>query len=340
MKSRSRIALLIVLLFILGTGSIAAYQSLSKTIAIVDDGKVTQYETVDVYVRELLESQGINLAEKDTVSPGLETALESGMKITITRWMPSVSLTVNGETTKFDSKAKTVSELLTDKKIELPEGSSVEPAGTTSITDNIQIVVKTKKLETKVVEESIPFKTQVKNSTDLGPNEEKVVQEGQNGAKQKTMEIVHFGGEVIKETVKEEVILKEAQNKVVLKGIKNVIVDETSGKNYEYTKTMTLNATAYTDIEGDRWSGITASGMKTFVGMVAVDPRVIPLGTKLYVEDYGVAVAGDTGGAIKGNKIDLFFNTNSEVYNFGRRNKKIYILKDQSLDVRTERASN
>lgn len=340
MKSRSRIALLIVLLFILGTGTIAAYQSLSKTIAIVDDGKVTQYETVDVYVGELLESQGITLKEKDTVSPALDTELENGMKVTITRWTPSVTLTVNGNATTFNSKAKNVSELLNDKKIELPEGSSVEPEGTTPITDNIQIVVKTKEVKTQNVEESIPFKTEIKESTDLGPNEEKVVQEGQNGAKQKTMEIVQFGGEVIQETVKEEKILKEVQNKVVLKGIKNSIVDSATGKNYEYTKSMTLNATAYTDIEGDRWSGVTASGMETFVGMVAVDPNIIPLGTKLYVEDYGIAIAGDTGGAIKGKKIDLFFNTNSEVYNFGRRNKKVYILKDQSLDVKTARASN
>ena len=78
--------------------------------------------------------------------------------------------------------------------------------------------------------------------------------------------------------------------------------------------------------------GLNSIWYKSKVGAVAVDPRVIPLGTKLYVEsldntkDYGFCVAEDTGGAIKGNKIDLFFNTAGEVKNFGRRKVRVYIL--------------
>ncbi len=84
---------------------------------------------------------------------------------------------------------------------------------------------------------------------------------------------------------------------------------------------------------GDRYYGITASGTKARPGVVAVDPRVIPLGTRLYVQsldgtkDYGFAIAEDKGGAIKGNKIDLFFETANEVRRFGRRKVKVYILK-------------
>ena len=72
--------------------------------------------------------------------------------------------------------------------------------------------------------------------------------------------------------------------------------------------------------------------MKAQYGVVAVDPSVIPLGTKLYIEavdgswTYGYAVAGDTGGAIKGNRIDLFFNSNAEAMSFGRRQAKVYVL--------------
>lgn len=72
--------------------------------------------------------------------------------------------------------------------------------------------------------------------------------------------------------------------------------------------------------------------MKAGPGVVAVDPRVIPLGTRLYIAstdgtaDYGYALPGDTGGAIKGNKIDLFFSTASQVRQFGRRNVTVYIL--------------
>ena len=99
-------------------------------------------------------------------------------------------------------------------------------------------------------------------------------------------------------------------------------------------KVLTMNASAY-DLSyastgknpGDKGYGITASGMKAGPGVVAVDPRVIPLGTKLYIEGYGNAIAGDTGGAIKGNRIDLFFSSNSEAMNFGRRTVKVTILK-------------
>ena len=78
---------------------------------------------------------------------------------------------------------------------------------------------------------------------------------------------------------------------------------------------------------------IAASGRAPAYGVVAVDPKVIPLGTKLYIEAvdgswvYGYAVAGDTGGAIKGNKIDLFFNTHAECTRFGRRQAKVYVLQ-------------
>ena len=73
--------------------------------------------------------------------------------------------------------------------------------------------------------------------------------------------------------------------------------------------------------------------MKVRYGVVAVDPRVIPLGSRLYIEAengtwiYGTAVAADTGGAIKGNKIDLYVESYSDAINFGRRKAKVYILE-------------
>ena len=90
-----------------------------------------------------------------------------------------------------------------------------------------------------------------------------------------------------------------------------------------------MEATAYTDdVESQgKWVGQTASGMKPQVGVVAVDPKVIPLGTKLYVEGYGEAIAGDTGGAIKGNRIDLFMPTRSEASRFGRRVVRVRVVE-------------
>lgn len=91
------------------------------------------------------------------------------------------------------------------------------------------------------------------------------------------------------------------------------------------TRVRIFTATAYTDNAQSqgKWVGQTATGMKPQVGVVAVDPNVIPLGTKMYIEGYGNAIAGDTGGAIKGNRIDLFMNTQKECINFGRRQVKV-----------------
>lgn len=337
MKNRSRIALLVVALFMLGTGTIAAYQSLSKTIAIVDDGKVTQYETLDMYVGDILEHQEIVLGPKDEVEPDLDEEIQDGTKIVISRWKPTVTLTLNGESTTFKTDTQNVRELLETKNMTLDADSECSANLEDKIVDGLNVEIKTKETTTKVVEEEIPFAREIQQTTDLKAGEEKIITEGKNGLKEKTVEIVQFGGEVVSETIKEEIVITKPQTEVVKQGIKNSIVDSATGKRYEYTEALTLEATAYTDIAGDRWEGVTATGRPTFMGMVAVDPKVIPLNTILYVEDYGIAIAGDTGGAIKGHDIDLFFETNTEVYNFGRRDKKVYILKDQDVDVLKER---
>lgn len=95
-------------------------------------------------------------------------------------------------------------------------------------------------------------------------------------------------------------------------------------------KEFTVTASAFT-ATCSGCSGITATGinLKTNPTMkvIAVDPSVIKLGTKVYVEGYGYAIAGDTGGSIKGNKIDVFFPTKNEAFKWGRKNVKIKILE-------------
>ena len=94
-------------------------------------------------------------------------------------------------------------------------------------------------------------------------------------------------------------------------------------------KVIVMEATAYYPGPNNFGGGVgpkTAIGMLARQGVVAVDPSVIPLGTHLHIEGYGNAVAGDTGGAIHGNKVDLCFNTYLEAMRFGRRTVKVHIL--------------
>lgn len=332
MKKRVRITLLVVVLFILGTISITAYQSLSKVVTLIDDGKVTQYQTDAKDLQELLKQLNINLDNKDDIKPSLDAEIEDNMKIIINRWKPTVEFTLNGQTTQFKTNLKTVGDIITAKNLQAEQDLSVTPSQDTFITDQINIVVNTKEMKILTEQRPIGFEIIEKTTTELEPGQTKITQEGKNGLKKVTVEQVFFGGKMIEENVTEVVIEEEPQDQIMLVGIKNLIQDPFTSQSYEYTKVYNMEATAYSNQGGDG-RGITASGIRTFVGVVAVDPKVIPLGTKLYVEGYGVALAADTGGAIKGHKIDLFFHTERECYNFGRRQRTVYVLKDQSLNV-------
>lgn len=127
------------------------------------------------------------------------------------------------------------------------------------------------------------------------------------------------------------------------------VLETANGDLIEYEGYLELEATAYCSCyeccgkhPGNKWYGITATGTRAKVGTIAVDPRVISLGTKVYVEglyganNYGYAVAEDTGGAIKGNIIDLYFNTHAETVVWGRQQVRVYILKDASKAKKEE----
>ncbi|MGC4045718.1 MAG: 3D domain-containing protein [Armatimonas sp.] len=91
-------------------------------------------------------------------------------------------------------------------------------------------------------------------------------------------------------------------------------------------RTYTMEATAYSNAGNGPWGNRTATGDRCRRGVVAVDPRVIPMGTRLYVEGYGECVALDTGSAIKGMRIDLFMDRESECNRWGRRRVKVVVL--------------
>lgn len=99
----------------------------------------------------------------------------------------------------------------------------------------------------------------------------------------------------------------------------------TNAGEMTYAACISMEATAYLPSDGNG-AGITATGDVARRGIVAVDPNVIPLGTRVYIPGYGSAVAADTGGAIRGNKIDLCMESYGEAINFGRRPVEVYIL--------------
>ena len=124
------------------------------------------------------------------------------------------------------------------------------------------------------------------------------------------------------EAIEEPEFIEEYEEANGLANFSN-IADINGGR---YSSVMSMEATAYLPTDGSA-EGLTAMGIPATYGIVAVDPRIIPLGTKVYIPGYGEALAADTGGAIKGYKIDLCMETYEECMNFGRRDITVYVLE-------------
>jgi len=110
------------------------------------------------------------------------------------------------------------------------------------------------------------------------------------------------------------------------KGIRDNNSLTVAPENYKRVLNMTATAYAPGPLDNGKWNNQTYMGGTVKQGVAAVDPRVIPMGTKLWVEGYGEAVAEDQGSAIKGNRIDLAFNDRSNALDYGIQNVKIYVL--------------
>ncbi len=179
----------------------------------------------------------------------------------------------------------------------------------------------------------IPRKTERISDARLDRGMSRVVREGSDGVLEQMILVRRGESGVLSESVMKEWVSVSPEPKVIAMGTREPLrVLMTSRGSYTYRKSYNMIATAYEPSErscGKYADGYTAIGVKAAPGVVAVDPKVIPLRTRLYVEGYGPALAADVGGAIKGNRIDLFFNTVEEALRYGRRRVKVYILEER-----------
>lgn len=156
---------------------------------------------------------------------------------------------------------------------------------------------------------------------------ETVKQAAQEAIRQKVEEKITATVAPYQDIVNSLGILQQLQGK--LNPASNKQNNSLTGAPENYQKVLNMTATAYAPGAADngRWGNQTYVGTTVQKGVVAVDPRIIPMGTKLWVEGYGYAVAEDQGSAIKGNRIDLAFNDYKTAQNYGIQNVKVYVLK-------------
>jgi len=329
-------------------GYFSAQATQPKQVTFSLDGESHTVATEAETVEQFLTERRIAITEKDSLQPAPQTKLKNGAVITLhTVW--SIPVQIDGQTKVIQTLSRDVAGALKDGGIALSEKDRVEPALTASISKNTSITVK--RIVEKMVkeEEQVTYQEIRKNDPLLEKGKTKVLQAGQEGKA-----IAHYrlitedGKEISRELVGRDVVTPK-KDLVVAVGTavamrtkdnsQRVLVASAGmvsrgGKVFRPKKVLTsVTLTAYSPSGGGKHPsspgyGRTSIGVKARAGhTIAVDPRVIPYGWWVYIDGVGYRRAEDTGGAMKGNKIDVFVGTESEAVQFGRkRNKTVYII--------------
>lgn len=349
--SLKRVGIIFIAVLVIVLGSIGALEHLKRDVVINHDqeGQFV-FKTFKNTVGEALEQAGVDVAPEDYLSLPLDSKLHkmTENEIHIKKAVP-VYVEMDGHETKLMSFKETVAEVFADNTISLSEQDRLEnviPEGTDvqcisldeKICENMKL--KVVRVEVKEVNEQVPIPYEVvtRENNHLDQGVEKVARQGEEGIEEKTYKVVLEDGKETSKELLQQKILSSPISKIIELG--TLMVHKTArGDILRCEKVLDMRATSYTASFKDTGKhpdhpqfGITYTGVRAKKGIIAVDPKVIPLGTKVYVEvagntpDYGYAVAADTGGAIKGNLIDLYFDDQQTVDNWGVKKVKVYIL--------------
>lgn len=333
LKTRNFIILGIVLLIGIFCGKFA----LTKEIIIKDGESQVKVEVLFSNVEDAITKANIKLNEHDQVTVPLKSKVEAGMIAFIKRAYP-VNIEVDGKLIEVMTANEKTGEILKEYAISIGNQDRTEPTADEKVSkyETIKVVRVKEKIVTQ--KEDIPFERMIQYNYKLDKGKINVIKKGENGEREAKYKVVYEDGKEVEKELIEEKVLKSPQEELIEEGTAMMVA--TSRGNIRAKKAIKMTATAY-DISfescgkypGDKNYGITRSGTKVRPGVVAVDPKVIPLGSKLYIKstdgskDYGIASAEDIGGAIKGNRIDLYFESPKDVKKYGRRKVLVYILK-------------
>ncbi|WP_228551210.1 3D domain-containing protein [Paenibacillus sp. B01] len=322
-----------------------------KSVSLVLNGQEKIISTSHSSLQQLLEEQAIAVGPYDELSIPLGAALQEGDRIVIDQAVP-VTILADGKTLQVNTTKKTVEAAIGESNIAVREQDKVFPSSESKLKANMTIrVMRIDKQQVKTTHD-IPFTVVRKQDATLEKGQLKMVKAGQNGQLVKTFEKVYQDGKLVTQTLLAKSMEKPAVSKIVAVGTKEkpkpkpaVLTAASSspttaltksGLNLKAKKVLTnVTLTAYTagfastgKSKGDPGYGITASGAKVSEGRtIAVDPDVIPMGWWVYIEGIGFRRAEDTGGAINGKKIDVFYESESYVKKFGKkRGYTVYVL--------------
>lgn len=303
------------------------------TICDSDETPIT-VKSSNANVETVLAKQGIVLNVGDETSVALNESISDNSVIQISRAI-AVKVTVNGVTSEYQTTKRLVSDVLADIGVEATE-EEVFPRMTDVVETGSEIIVNQEQAHIVSVSETIAYDVVETENGYLAPGERVIAQYGQYGEREITYKVYYQdGAEVSRERIGETVLAEPVAELVEYSPQEEFEVGKIpSSRPTNYSRMDVYTATAYDASPEDngKWAGVTSTGMTMGYGVIAVDPKVIPYGTKMYIESsdgkyiYGYAIAGDCGGAIKGKKVDLFYWSKAQCNEFGRRSVNIYFL--------------
>jgi uncharacterized protein YabE (DUF348 family) len=278
-------------------------------LTIVEDGRAVPMQSSGATVGEALEHAGISLGPADELYPAVETPITSGMQVQV-RHAKAINLRLGEGTSVIYSQKETLEEALAEAGFHFGPDDRVEPALGASVTNGMSARLVRVAGQSYFEREPVKHKTVFKPDDSLQGTQTRRV-EGKDGALATEYRIVIEDGVEVERALVGQKFDPEPVDTVIYYSA-SAINTTGSPANLQVAETKRMYATWYNAASSGRPAtdphyGITASGVPVTKGIVAVDKNVIPLGTRLYIPGYGFAVAGDTGGGIKGDMIDLGF---------------------------------
>lgn len=302
------------------------FVNMRKTIEISIDGKKETFVTYKGTVKEVLESKGVEVAPKDKVEPALVSKVSEKDTISIKKAI-EVKIVANDKELSINTAEDTIADMieaeneeLKNQGIEFREGvDEITPALDTKIEKDMKVQLVKVDVKEEIAREVLPYDTAEETDPELDSSIEEVRQEGIAGEKEVVYEVVFKDGKEVTRNVKASKVISEPVTEVTVVGTKVQLASANVSRGVvSHGNVIYCESTAYYG------GGITATGLvpvsaSSGRGTIAVDPRVIPLGSLVYVEGYGEAIAADTGGAIQGNIVDIYVDSYTEAVNWGRR---------------------
>lgn len=310
-----------------------------KSVNIQIDGVQMQVLTAVNSVDELLLENKIDKTKyeintnDDVITDG-ETILLSSEKV--------IQFTVAGETKEVVTKALTLSDFFIEQNVEITQNTYISSPATYKLDDflvnynTLKVDVTTHSTSEETLEIDLP--EVVEETTELSVGEVKVTK-GEQRIVKNVYDVTSVNGTVVKTVKTSEVVLQEGKPAVKRVGKGTLAYSEVSKETTIVQDVGMVEFTAYAVGDGATPSTVTATGHDVSTSalydhpkfgrifIVAVDPTVIPLGSVVEIEGIGKAIALDTGGAIKGSRIDLFMSSPSEAIKFGRQSHNVKIVE-------------